>query len=715
MIIKNISLENFLCYYGLKEFELSKGLNIILGNNGEGKTKFYEAIDWLFNGDDRNLELLVSAKMFSETEIESSFKVGVSIVVDQYDEKKIIAKSFIVKKERNNSLSISNYSLLGIEETSNGQRYQVDGKSLLDRIFPFQIRRYSMFKGESELNIFKNEDALINLINLFSDAKHFDKYTDKCAFLRDKAERAVEEATKSDKKNQALYNRLKSEIENHKIEEYKTKVHLNSVEEQIAKIEGYLQEAECHVKNADALETINKRIRNIEDRISKLNGMIDEKYTTSLFDENWILVNFESIQQEFSQKVERLNKEKRELQSEFDRKIGQKEGEKKARTELLNNLIPLPVGVPSRTYMEEMIKDEWCKVCNRPAPKGSDEYNFMSKRLEEYLISQTPIEEEIDEGVLFKFDYMNRLLTMNISHQDNLSSLRKIKSNIKQLFKFNDARKKDIEEQLEALEKEKADRERIIGDSSIGADKLINVLKNYNAWQEDKILRYQEQVDYRNKLRDIQESIRIKTTETETIDLKTAQTFLIKTREVLRDIEKIFNETKDRKFNEFIEHLEKKSNSIFEKLNIESFTGTINFYKRMVGGKPIVVPELQENGRTFYKPNQSLLTSMHISILFAISELASELREEEFPMIFDAPTSSFGDDKTFQFLNLIYETPNQKILLIKDFLATDKTTNQLVIKDDFKRVNRNKAFWIKLERPFDKNNLATLNTNVITL
>ena len=94
MIIKNISLENFLCYYGLKEFELSKGLNIILGNNGEGKTKFYEAIDWLFNGDDRNLELLVSAKMFSETEIESSFKVGVSIVVDQYDEKKIIAKSF---------------------------------------------------------------------------------------------------------------------------------------------------------------------------------------------------------------------------------------------------------------------------------------------------------------------------------------------------------------------------------------------------------------------------------------------------------------------------------------------------------------------------------------------------------------------------------------------------------------------------------------------
>ena len=62
MIIKKITIENYLCYYGVKEFELSDGLNIILGENGEGKTKLFEAIDWLLNGDDSNLELLVSAK-----------------------------------------------------------------------------------------------------------------------------------------------------------------------------------------------------------------------------------------------------------------------------------------------------------------------------------------------------------------------------------------------------------------------------------------------------------------------------------------------------------------------------------------------------------------------------------------------------------------------------------------------------------------------------
>ena len=45
MIIKKVTIENFLCYYGIKEFNFSKGLNIILGENGEGKTKFFDAIE----------------------------------------------------------------------------------------------------------------------------------------------------------------------------------------------------------------------------------------------------------------------------------------------------------------------------------------------------------------------------------------------------------------------------------------------------------------------------------------------------------------------------------------------------------------------------------------------------------------------------------------------------------------------------------------------
>lgn len=716
MIIRKIQIENYLCYYDIKTFELSEGLNIILGENGEGKTKFFEAIDWLFSGENRELDVLVSAKKLNVTEVGESFRVRVSIVVEQYGEKSIITKSFLAKKEKPNLCSTSSFMVEGIEENNTGERTQVDGQALLDRIFPFQIRKYSMFKGEAELNIFKSESALTNLINLFSEAKYYDKYSEKGAFLREKAEKAVEDSSKLDKKNEILYKRLESEISHLEREKTKYLVHLNSTEEEIRKIEGNLQLAESHVSNADALETLNKRIKDIQDKISLSNSRIDENYTTALFDENWILLNFEPFHNEFAKKVYVHSKERRKLQSEYDKQIGIREGEKKAKAELLNKAVPLPIGVPSKPHMEEMLNDEICKVCNREAKKGSEAYRFMMKRLKDYLESQVveEIEAENDEP-LFKFDYTNRLENLSISHEDNLKNLRLIRKKIKELFEFNDDRKKDIEELNEKLEKEKSERERILGNSSLAEEKLINVLKNYNSWQNDLKNRNQEEIDYNSKLESIESELAAKKKEKDKIDTNSANSFLIKTRSILRDIETVFVETKEKKFDEFIEKLQTKSNNFLKRINIDAFTGTIVFSRRNKVNRTIVEVELLEDGRTFYRPNQSLLTSMHISILFAISELASEIKEENFPMIFDAPTSSFGENKTAQFLNLIYETENQKILLIKDFLQTDKETKSLSIKKEFHNVRKNKAFWVKLERPFDANNLKTINTNVITL
>lgn len=716
MIIKKISIENYLCYCGVKEFELSDGLNIILGENGEGKTKFFEAVDWLFNGINQNLDSLVSAKTLNETEIGEDFRVKVSITVEQYDEKKIISKSFKVEKTADNECSTSDYMLEGIKETLTGEREQVDGKGLLDEIFPFQIRKYSMFKGEAELNIFESEYALINLINLFSDARHYDKYSEKGALLREKADRAVEDSTRSDSKNKKQYEGLEVDISQLQRDKEACQLELNSTLDEINKIEKNLQSAENYVDNIDALQTINTRIKNIEDEISQTNQQIDENYTTALFDEKWILVNFEPIHKEFADKVKQLSLDKRKQQSEFDKEQGIQEGVRKAKAELLNNAVPLPDNIPSKVIMEEMLRDEICKVCNREAPKDSEAYNFMLERLNVYLQSQSKKEEEtVNEQPLFKKDYTNRLINLSVSHEDNLVNLRTIRTAINELFAVNANQVKRINDLKEKLVEEKTEREKILGNSSIGGDKLNNVLKNYTSWQSDLKQKGRKQIDHETTLKGIEAQLKIKKEEKDKIDLNSANSFLIETRTILRDIETIFKETKEKKFSEFIEKLESKSNKIFKKINIDAFTGTIVFEKRNRSNKTVIHIELQEDGRTFYKPNQSLLTSMHISILFAISELATEIREEKFPMIFDAPTSSFGENKTKQFLNLIYQTGNQKILLIKDFLHIDKDSKVFSIKDEFNNVKRDKAFWVKLERPFNPNNLKTINSQVITL
>jgi len=717
MIIKKVSIENYLCYNGVKEFELSDGLNIILGENGEGKTKFFEALDWLFNGDQRSLEKLISAKALAKAEIGEQFPVRVSITVEQYGERKTISKSFIVKKHEDNDCSTLNYSVEGIEENKAGERNKVDGQILLDRIFPSTIRRYSMFKGEADLNIFKNDDALLNLINSFSSAKHYEKYSEKGEFLREKAEKAVDDAARSDSQNQKEYKRLEAEIFRLSGEGNKITVFINSLEQQIGKTEDNIQEAEKYVTNAEALETINDRIKKIEGQITETSNKIDENYTTALFDQNWILVNFEKIHHEFSEKVAELGSKKRELEKAFNTEIGIKEGKKRMKAELLNNSIPLPTGVPSKAHMQEMLKDEWCKVCDRAAPKGSHAHTFMMKRLGEYLKSQVPEEaENAKDKILFKNDFLTRMFNLGVSHEDNLANLRGVERTIKDLFEFNKNRKEDLEDLQQKLDKEISEREKIVGNSSVGAEKLGSVLKNYSGWQKD-LATFNRDLNYnKGQLKSVNDELKQRKVEKDNIDTKTANNFLIKTREILRDIEIIFNDTKQRKFDEFIDMLQTKSNKIFEEINIESFTGTIVFNKKTSAGKVIVKIELQEaDGRIFYMPNQSLLTSMHISILFAISELATELREESYPMIFDAPTSSFGETKTSQFLNLIYETGNQKILLIKDFLAINEKTKKLGVRKEFNDVKRDKAFWIFLERPFDKKDLSTLNTQVITL
>jgi DNA sulfur modification protein DndD len=725
MIIKKIEIENYLCYYSINTFQFEDGLNIILGENNEGKTKFFEAVEWLFDGKTDDVVNLISAKKLNEISSGDSFRVCVSMIVEQYDIESKITRSFTVNKNANNEIETSGVFFEG-EETDNttGERIPKNAQNLLDRIFPYQIRKYSMFKGETELNIFENDEALANLINLFSDARHYDKYTEKGAFLRDKAERVVEQSTRQNRQNQTVYNALEAEISQLLREKVRLKIYLDSTEEEKNKLEKNIKEAEKYANNAEELATINKRIENIEEKISLANRIIDFNFTTSLFDKNWILVNFEPFHKEFSEKIVAHSVKRRELQSEFDKEKGIKEGEKRLKAELLNNAVPLPDNVPSKAIMEEMLSEKICKVCNRSAnPNGTDEevtaYNFMMSRLETYLGSQAIKENEIEnDEPLFRHDYTNRLENLSISHEDNLKNLRSIRTHVKEKFELISEREKEKQGLEELLENEKDERKKILGDSKITDEsKLLSVFKNYTHWQEDFKSINIDYNSFKTKLLELQKKIKLKQEEKDNIDLNSASSFLLKTRDILRSIEKIFNDTKEKKFDEFIDRLESKSNKYLSIINVEAFTGQIKFSKKRIGGDRIKIEvSLFESGGRYFVPGTAVRTSMNISILLAISELANEVRDETFPMIFDAPTSSFGETKTGDFLNLIYETSNQKIILQKDFIGSvknpDGSIKEYFIKADFNKVKRKKAFWVKLKRPFDKNELSTISTEV---
>ena len=714
MIIKKVTIENFLCYYGVKQFEFSKGLNIILGENGEGKTKFFDAIEWLLNTTfSSNESTLISQKALTEATVGESFQVSVKLTCEHEDETVYITRQFRVTKLKDENVETTKAVLDGVKESRTGERDIVDGKQWLDIVFPPEIRRYSMFKGESSLNILKQDASLLNLINLFSDARSYEKYASKIEFLREEAEKEVSENTRINTKKKAEFETLEKQITLAQQKKSQLEEQLDRLEQNTNTTIELKNEAEKFVLNAKALEDINKRIDILNDRKQKNDAKIEENYTTSLLDDFWILMHFEPIHNEFSNKIQQAEIAKRQIQQEFDISKGETKGRRTLQAKLMNNSSPLPVGVPNKAIMMEMLKDEICKVCNREAKEGTEAYQYMEHNLKQFLSSLEPEKNVEEDEVIFKHNYLRSLVNMATNHDSSILRFRSIIPEIQDKFDFNKSREEDSIRFQEQIDKEKLERTKILGDSSLGEDRLLDVIKNYNQWQADinNANRSKLTLEYQHK--EASDNLAEKIEQRDKIGEQSANNYLIKKRDLLKDIEKIFKETKERKFDEFLKKLEDKSNEILAKINVDAFLGKIIFIKKRSTSNHtgINVELVQSDGTPFISPNQSLETSMHIAVLFAISDLAAGKKLEEYPLIFDAPTSSFGESKTSTFLNLLHNNTNQKILLLKDFIIKNDD-NKLSIKKEFDSVKRNKAFWVRLERPFDNGKLSTINTLV---
>ena len=200
MIIKEIRIKNFRSYYGdNNRFEFSDGLTLILGDNGDGKTTFFEALQWLFNTslDNGNIDN-VSEMRKSELGIGDQDEVSVFMSFE-HDGLKSVEKSFTFEKTGDFSFRVGKINYVGYEDTDSG-REQVSGKILVNRCYDAFIQRFSMFKGESELNVFDNSTALKELVDKFSDIRDFDQLVEISCIFEEKSNAAYLKEMKSDER-----------------------------------------------------------------------------------------------------------------------------------------------------------------------------------------------------------------------------------------------------------------------------------------------------------------------------------------------------------------------------------------------------------------------------------------------------------------------------------------------------------------------------------
>jgi DNA sulfur modification protein DndD len=260
MIIKTIEIQNFRSYYKDNVFEFSNRLNLIIGSNGDGKTTFYEALEWLFRTDGTNNmdAKLISKKRSEELLANESDDVRVSMTYEHKGATKTLEKMFHFTKSFDGAISLSNYSFNLVE--SNGvERIPREGIRF-DYDLPSEVRKYTMFKGESNLDVFQNSNALKMLIETFSDVRDFEAYFSFMELATTMAERARDNAQKNDRRNAEKIRQFQYALEraSGKLSDIRQEMKQKQVE--ATNFETLLKDIEQSKEASEQLTNVNRRI-----------------------------------------------------------------------------------------------------------------------------------------------------------------------------------------------------------------------------------------------------------------------------------------------------------------------------------------------------------------------------------------------------------------------------------------------------------------------
>ena len=615
MIIQKIEICNFRSYYKSNTFELDNGLNLIIGSNGDGKTTFYEALEWLFRTDGTNKmdSKYISKKRIEELFANESDDVRVSMTYEHRGTIKTLEKMFHFTKSFDGEVGTSNYSYTLTEK--NGVERTVKDGIRFDYDLPSEIRKYTMFKGESDLDVFQNSNALKMLVETFSDVKDFEAYFAFMEYATKKADQARDNAQKLDKKNTDKIKQLKSIIERETGTLADIEREIKNKENEAVNFDGLLKSIEQSKEASKLLINVNRRIETLSQKRSQTQAKIEENYTISLLDNMWILMGFGDIAEEYSSKVNEIDLKRRKLEQDYLLTAGADKVLKKMQS-MKKDFVPLPVHIPGQKIMQEMLDEEVCKICGRPAKKHSEAWEYMLHRLEEYKESLKADEDEEIEPY-YKNNYVVELQKRDTTLNDNLAEITKMRKKIQDAIAFNNRLHDEVKKIDANLSVEFEQKKRILAQTDgLSEEQLLANYENISNWVDQKNkaenridLLKRQRAQHRAALDEAQDAL-------SKLAEGTSAAIYAKTALIIRQISEAFKTAKETNKKRLLHAIEDESNMFLEKLNTNDFKGTIRILEK-VNGQGEAVLMNNDNTRIF-NPNTALRTTYFMSVLFAI-------------------------------------------------------------------------------------------------
>lgn len=723
MLLEEISINNFGSFVGKNKVVFGPTLTLLIGDNGDGKTTFFDALKWVLattDSDDDEVRVRSALRpptaRFSE-KVKRELNPGdeaecfVELVYTHKGQRFIIKKSFYAYADFEGIKFSDSVKHTAYRENSSGERIQEDAISVIKQTFNTSIQMFCLFKGEAELNVLNNKKALGQLLSELSDISQFDIYKERAEKLEAEATRAYARELRGHKGTAKRAQEIQAKLS--PLQEKR-----DAYEKLISRMDTEIRDAKAIYEKLKKNEAVWTRFRDLDEerkdiieKIASLQQTTKINLNINLLDELWVLRDFPPVFKEFKKKVSFWWDERQRLINE--RKI--EEESNKAKAQLSEELrMFLPIGVPDESIMEKLIETERCEICGREAKKGTPAYEHMCQRLsklKEYLSGLRVDSQELPE--LFTSDHISEIRgiysKLTGDTQARLSrSMGMIDPILLKLGK--DQRKlSELRQELRSIE-----------------ERIEDFLMVNNIEDEKDLLSItQEQFDESSRNvgnaegRKQQLKLSVDSCDTQIGRLHEELrrlgegnpqiNFSSQVKDVLAQIVLAFTQGREKNADDFVIKLQERANYFHEKLSWNDFRGCI-VLQRKEGTDELSIRLEDSSGQEILLPNAALKTSQYLAVLFAISDLTSNKNNEAYPLVFDAPTSSFSLGREDEFYNTVERLNKQCIILTKDLLLKDGSLDM----DRVSRLN-GKVFRLQKAPGVKLDDLSTVETQIISM
>ena len=670
MIIKNITIENFQSYYGDQTLEFSTGLNLIIGNGGKGKSKLFNAFYWVLFGkiyitgigwcttDNLPQSAKFAMQRYEFINKRALFNANIgdevtaSVQIEIEDDKGI---NYIVERsisalrvdgdewDTDSAWQVRPNILKVTFDSTTGTKVLNDlfAEDKINELFPDGIRNYIWFQGESleSLINFRNKETLKAAVKHISYFPFYEKLSEIISKSKLKIIGIESRKLKEVNKHNSAVKGLLATIDNLNYKIAKEEEVKKQLEENIEKIKMALADGETKISGLASYSMLVKKYKDCENEINRLlaeTTRIDE-FQREKLPSLWILRGIEPMVKQCKDIIEKHKEEEYTVP------------EKK----YLDN--------PSRSKLEEILRDKKCFVCGTEFTKDDAPFHYITERLrlqEEYLKEMEEYTNNMQLSKQFNMfvgkiqDYPDSLL-ISLSKIDKQwkDSEDELEKYMAQRRKKHEEKRK-LDEQIEEIKKKHGVDPVTQAETAGIINSTIRASRSNLETQQRKLDASKQTINnYRSELRAAERELE-KLGAKDTTVAKVPETEWKHISTFLEDICKRVQETARK---ELLHKIEERANIFYEK-----FTEHDNGYKgRVTIGEDYSI-EFDSGLNTSHEDRKKM------SIINALLSLNQEAMGTYYPFISDAPTSSFDLETTHKYLIGIKDIFGQSIILTKD-------------------------------------------------